>query len=180
MIRHTLQKSRRLFQKDELSSLILRRGAKRGRSLLDQRWDCWALLPETGTGSIFDQFSEARRKALLVMATGTGRPDRYALDAKGKWVKESLVSCWPISLTAANAFKITDSSPVNLVSKRIRRRFYVCTYPTMMGHRWDRGRPSSRSLWSNNIDEVIAVYQKYQAFYYLIISWINRNKRSGW
>ena len=76
-------------------------------------------------GSIFDQFSEARRKAL-----GHGDRNRKTRTAialvdalqKAGWVKRALFLADRISLVnqAANAFKthLPDSSPVNLVSEK--------------------------------------------------------------
>ena len=126
------------FKKDELSSLILRRGAKERLEVsLIKDEIVERYYQKRAIGSIFDQFSEARRKALLVMATGTGKT-RTAIalvDAlqKAGWVKRALFLADRISLVnqAANAFKthLPDSSPVNLVSEKDKEgRVYVCTY----------------------------------------------------
>lgn len=93
-------------------------------------------------GSIFQQFTSARRKALLVMATGTGKT-RTAISLvdvlqRAGWVKRALFLADRISLVnqACKAFKahLPESSPVNLVTeKNTDGRVYVCTYPSMMG-----------------------------------------------
>ena len=93
-------------------------------------------------GSIGEQFAQARRKALLVMATGSGKT-RTAIALvdllqRAGWVKRALFLADRVSLVnqAVGAFKahLPQSSPVNLVTERdTTGRVYVCTYPTMMG-----------------------------------------------
>ena len=94
-------------------------------------------------GSICAQFSSARRKALLVMATGTGKT-RVAIALvdvlqRAGWVKRALFLADRVALVnqAVAAFKahLPESSPVNLVTeKETEGRVYVCTYPTMPTH----------------------------------------------
>ena len=93
-------------------------------------------------GSIGEHFAKARRKALLVMATGTGKT-RTAIALvdllqRAGWVKRALFLADRVSLVnqAVGAFKahLPESSPVNLVTEKDKAgRVYVCTYPTMMG-----------------------------------------------
>ena len=93
-------------------------------------------------GSIGEQFGQARRKALLAMATGSGKT-RVAvalvdLLQRAGWVKRALFLADRVSLVnqAVGAFKahLPESSPVNLVTEKDKAgRVYVCTYPTMMG-----------------------------------------------
>jgi len=93
-------------------------------------------------GSIAAQFMSGRRKALLVMATGTGKT-RIAIALvdvlqRAGWVKRALFLADRVSLVnqACNAFKahLPESSPVNLVTEKdTEGRVYVSTYPTMLG-----------------------------------------------
>ena len=114
------------FKKDELSSLVLRRGAKERLEVsLIKDEIVERYYQKRAIGSIFDQFSEARRKALLVMATGTGktRPLSHLwMLYKRRDGLRALFLADRISLVnqAANAFKthLPDSSPVNLVSEK--------------------------------------------------------------
>jgi type I restriction enzyme R subunit len=87
------------------------------------------VLPEAGHRQHREQFEKARRKALLVMATGTGKT-RTAIALvdllqRAGWVKRALFLADRISLVrqAANAFKahLPDSSPVNLVTEKEHR-----------------------------------------------------------
>ena len=77
-------------------------------------------------GSIGERFGQARRKALLVMATGSGKT-RVAIALvdllqRSGWVKRALFLADRISLVnqAVGAFKahLPESSPVNLVTER--------------------------------------------------------------
>jgi type I restriction enzyme R subunit len=131
------------YKKDELTSLILRRTRKQPlnpRNVKNEIAERY--YQKRAIGSIGEQFEKARRKALLVMATGTGKT-RTAIALvdllqRAGWVKRALFLADRVSLVnqAANAFKkhLPDSSPVNLVTdKDTGGRVYVCTYPTMMG-----------------------------------------------
>ena len=93
-------------------------------------------------GSIGTQFVSGKRRALLVMATGTGktRTSISLVDIlqRAGWVKRALFLADRVSLVnqAINAFKknLPESSPVNLVTdKEATGRVYASTYPTMMG-----------------------------------------------
>jgi type I restriction enzyme R subunit len=131
------------YKKEELARLILRRD---GRLALDVAAVKDAIVErpyqKRAIGSIFEQFTKSRRKALLVMATGTGKT-RTAIALvdvlqRAGWVKRALFLADRVSLVrqATNAFKahLPESSPVNLVTERDGQgRVYVCTYPTMMG-----------------------------------------------
>ena len=168
------------YKKDELARLIVRRSQR-------QALDVATLKPhivdryyqKRAIGSIFAQFAAAQRKALLVMATGTGKT-RTAIalvDAlqRAGWVKRALFLADRVSLVrqAANAFKahLPDSSPVNLVTdKDTEGRVYVCTYPTMMGLIDDKKEREAR-FGVGHFDLVIideahrSVYQKYGAIF---------------
>ena len=135
------------YKKDELSRLILRRQQHKGQhpaleiaTIKDEI--AGRYYQKRAIASIGERFTQSRRKALLVMATGTGKT-RTAIALvdllqRAGWVKRALFLADRVSLVrqAANAFKkhLPESSPVNLVTeKNTDGRVYVCTYPTMMG-----------------------------------------------
>lgn len=168
------------YKKDELARLILRR-TQRHKLDVAQVKDAIAerYYQKRAIGSIFKQFTDARRKALLVMATGTGKT-RTAIALvdvlqRAGWAKRALFLADRVSLVnqARNAFTahLPESSPVNLVTeKETEGRVYVCTYPTMMGMidetRSEAGGSESR-FGVGHFDLVIideahrSVYQKY-------------------
>lgn len=131
------------YKKDELTRLIRRRDSRKpldvaaiNTEIVERYYQKRAI------GSIFEQLKDAQRKALLVMATGTGKT-RTAIALvdvlqRANWVKRALFLADRVSLVnqAVNAFKahLPESSPVNLVTEKgTEGRVYVCTYPTMMG-----------------------------------------------
>lgn len=130
-------------------------------------------------GSIFAQLGQARRKALLVMATGTGKT-RTAIALvdvlqRCGWVKRALFLADRVSLVnqAVNAFKmhLPEASPVNLVTeKETEGRVYACTYPTMMGL-IDQTDGEQARFGAGHFDLVIideahrSVYQRYGAIF---------------
>lgn len=131
------------YKKEELARLILRRSTKKAFSavpingVIVERY-----YAKRAITSICEHFTQKQRKALLVMATGTGKT-RVAIALvdvlqRANWAKRVLFLADRVSLVnqAGNAFKahLPDSSPVNLVTeKNTEGRVYVCTYPTMMG-----------------------------------------------
>ena len=130
-------------------------------------------------GSIGEQFAQTRRKALLVMATGSGKT-RTAIALvdllqRAGWVKRALFLADRVSLVnqAVGAFRahLPESSPVNLVTERdTTGRVYVCTYPTMMGL-INETKGSKARFSVGHFDLVIideahrSVYQKYGAIF---------------
>ncbi len=168
------------YKKDELASLIHRR-AQRAPLDVAQVKDhiVERYYQKRAIGSIAEQFAQARRKALLVMATGSGKT-RTAIALvdllqRAGWVKRVLFLADRVSLVnqAVGAFKehLPESSPVNLVSeKNATGRVYVCTYPTMMG--LINATTGSEARFSvGHFDLVIideahrSVYQKYGAIF---------------
>jgi type I restriction enzyme R subunit len=164
------------YKKDELASLILRRTRKQqlhARNVKNEIVERY--YQKRAIGSIAEQFEKSRRKALLVMATGTGKT-RTAIALvdllqRAGWVKRALFLADRISLVrqAANAFKahLPDSSPVNLVTEKdTEGRVYVSTYPTMMGL-IDETKKGVARFGVGHFDLVIideahrSVYQKY-------------------
>lgn len=168
------------YKKDELARLILRRGQ---REALDVARVNDAIVEryyqKRAIGSICGQFVSARRKALLVMATGTGKT-RTAIALvdllqRAGWVKRALFLADRVSLVnqACNAFKahLPEASPVNLVTEKdTEGRVYVCTYPTMMGL-IDETKGHESRFGVGHFDLVIideahrSVYQKYGAIF---------------
>ena len=167
-------------KKDELASLLYRRShrepldASRVKDAIAGRY-----YQKRAIGSIGEQFGQARRKALLVMATGSGKT-RVAIALvdllqRAGWVKRALFLADRISLVnqAVGAFKahLPESSPVNLVTEKDKAgRVYVCTYPTMMRLINETAGAEAR-FGVGHFDLVIideahrSVYQKYGAIF---------------
>lgn len=168
------------YKKDELARLILRRSQRRDLDLAQVK-DAIVerYYQKRAIGSIFAQFTSARRKALLVMATGTGKT-RTAIALvdvlqRAGWVKRALFLADRVSLVnqACNAFKahLPEVSPVNLVTEKdTEGRVYVCTYPTLMGL-IDQTDGGAARFGVGRFDLVIideahrSVYQKYGAIF---------------
>ena len=168
------------YKKDELASLLHRRAHRepldvtRVKNAIVERY-----YQKRAIGSIGEQFGQARRKALLVMATGSGKT-RVAvalvdLLQRAGWVKRVLFLADRVSLVnqAVGAFKahLPESSPVNLVTEKDKAgRVYVCTYPTMMGL-IDETSGTEARFGVGHFDLVIideahrSVYQKYGAIF---------------
>ena len=172
------------YKKDELTRLILRRTRKQPLDTTGVKDEiAGRYYQKRAIGSIGAQFTQARRKALLVMATGTGKT-RTAIALvdllqRAGWVKRALFLADRISLVnqAVGAFKahLPESSPVNLVTEKDQAgRVYVSTYPTMMGlideTRSNEGGNEAR-FGVGHFDLVIideahrSVYQKYGAIF---------------
>lgn len=168
------------YKKDELASLILRRSQQKpldvaqvNDKIVERYYQKRAI------GSIGEQFVQSRRKALLVMATGSGKT-RTAIALvdllqRAGWVKRTLFLADRVSLVnqAVAAFKahLPESSPVNLVTEKDKAgRVYVSTYPTMMGlideTKGNEARFSVGHFDLVFIDEAHrSVYQKYGAIF---------------
>lgn len=119
------------------------------------------------------------RKALLVMATGSGKTRTVIALAdllmRCNWAKRVLFLADRVALVkqAVNAFKshLPDASPVNLVTeKNAEGRVYVSTYPTMMGL-IDEATDGQRRFGVGHFDLVIideahrSVFVKYSAIF---------------
>jgi len=168
------------YRKEELARLILRRTQKQPLEVagVDSKI-AGRYYQKRAIGTIGTQFSQARRKALLAMATGTGKTRvsiaLVDLLQRAGWVKRVLFLADRISLVnqAVGAFKkhLPESSPVNLVTEKDRTgRVYVSTYPTMMGL-IDETQGDEARLGVGYFDLVIideahrSVYQKYGAIF---------------
>jgi len=123
------------------------------------------------------------RKALLVMATGSGKTRVVIalcdLLMQCNWAKRILFLADRVALVnqAVNAFKqhLPDSSPVNLVKEKDKQgRVYVSTYPPMMGL-IDQAKNGQKDSALGHFDLVIideahrSVYQKYRAIFNTLI-----------
>ncbi len=131
------------YKKDEITAIIRRRMYRQALDVRNLKPGIIDRYYQTrAVGSIAEQFGKSRRKALLVMATGTGKT-RTAIALvdllqRAGWAKRVLFLADRVSLVrqAVGAFKkhLPESSPVNLVTEReAEGRVYVSTYPTMMG-----------------------------------------------
>ena len=168
------------YKKDELTRLILRRNNRQpldvshlNNAIVERYYQKRAI------GSIFAHFTTSRRKALLVMATGTGKT-RTAISLvdvmqRANWVKRALFLADRVSLVnqAVNAFKthLPNASAVNLVTEKdTEGRVYVCTYPTMMGL-IDETKGNEARFGPGHFDLIIideahrSVYQKYREIF---------------
>ena len=168
------------YKKDELASLIIRRAQRAPLDVSQVKDDIVErYYQKRAIGSIGEQFAQTRRKALLVMATGSGKT-RTAIGLvdllqRAGWVKRALFLADRVALVnqAVGAFRahLPQSSPVNLVTERhTTGRVYVCTYPTMMGL-IDETRSGEARFSVGHFDLVIideahrSVYQKYGAIF---------------
>ena len=167
-------------KKDELASLLHRRTHREPLDVTQvKNAIAGRYYQKRAIGSIGERFGQARRKALLVMATGSGKT-RVAIALvdllqRAGWVKRALFLADRVSLVnqAVGAFKahLPESSPVNLVTEKDKAgRVYVCTYPTMMGL-IDETTGAEARFGVGHFDLVIideahrSVYQKYGAIF---------------
>ena len=122
---------------------------------------------------------DAQRRALLVMATGSGKTRTVIalvdLLMRSNWVKRALFLADRVALVnqAVRAFKTFSpgASPVNLVTERdAEGRVFVSTYPTMMGL-IEEMRGGERRFGVGHFDLIVideahrSVYQKYGAIF---------------
>ena len=120
-----------------------------------------------------------QRKALLVMATGSGKTRTVIalIDQlmRANWAKRALFLADRVALVnqAVGAFKthMPSAAPVNLVTdKQTEGRLYVSTYPIMMGL-IDEVQNGVRRFGSGHFDLIVideahrSVYRKYRAIF---------------
>ena len=128
---------------------------------------------------VVESFDKKQRKALLVMATGSGKTRTVIalsdLLIRANRAKRILFLADRVALVnqATNAFKaqLPDAAPVNLVTdKDTEGRVYLSTYPTMMGL-INQGGDALRRFGPGYFDLVVvdeahrSVYQKYGAIF---------------
>ena len=169
------------FKKPELELLIQRRTSRKkladaviSADIIERYYQNRAVRRIGETFEVDNQ-----RKALLVMATGSGKTRTVIALAdvlmRCNWAKRILFLADRVALVnqAVGAFKthLPDSSPVNLVTeKSTEGRVYVSTYPTMMGL-IDDAADGQRRFGVGHFDLIIideahrSVYQKYRAIF---------------
>ncbi|PUE51417.1 restriction endonuclease subunit R [Limnohabitans sp. 2KL-17] len=169
------------YKKPELELTIQRRSSRRSLAdavinsgIIERHYQTRAV---RRVGQTFEV--EHQRKALLVMATGSGKTRTVIALAdvlmRCNWAKRILFLADRVALVnqAVNAFKkhLPDASPVNLVTdKNTEGRVYVSTYPTMMGL-IDEVSNAQRRFGVGHFDLIIideahrSVYQKYGAIF---------------
>ncbi|AXG14486.1 DEAD/DEAH box helicase family protein [Intrasporangium calvum] len=165
------------FTKGELELMIQRRttrlpldGAPIDKEIVGRHYQLRAIR------AVDAAFEKKERKALLVMATGSGKTRTVIalVDQlmKSNWVKKVLFLADRTALVrqATNAFKahLDHVATVNLLDDKVGdARIYVSTYPTMMGL-IDESHESLRKFGPGYFDLIIideahrSVYQKYR------------------
>lgn len=169
------------YKKAELELLIQRRQTRRSLSaakvdekIVERYYQTRAI---RRVGEAFEK--DHARRALLVMATGSGKTRTVIALAdllmKANWAKRILFLADRTALVnqAVNAFKrhLPDAAPVNLVTeKNTEGRVYVSTYPTMVGL-IDEAKGSERRFGVGHFDLVIideahrSIFMKYGAIF---------------
>ena len=169
------------YKKDELELLIQRRASRKQLaqaeidSTIVERYDQTRAIRRIAESIEKDN----DRKALLVMATGSGKTRTVIalcdLLMRCNWVKRTLFLADRVALVnqAVNAFKtfLPDAAPVNLVTEKYTEgRLFVSTYPTMMGL-IDETRDGQRRFGVGHFDLIVideahrSVFQKYRAIF---------------
>lgn len=169
------------YTRDELHLLIQRRttrlkltGVPVNRAIADRYYQ------ERAISRVKEAFgARAQRKALLVMATGSGKTRTVIalvdMLMRAGWVKRVLFLADRVALVnqAARAFKahLPDSSPVNLVTeKNAAGRVFLSTYPTMM-NLIDARKGEVARFGPGHFDLVVideahrSIYQRYGAIF---------------
>lgn len=169
------------YKKDELELAIQRRSARRRLSAADIDGSIVERYYQTrAITRVAEHFEQANmRKALLVMATGSGKTRTVIalvdLLMRANWVKRALFLADRIALVkqAHKAFvrHLPNAGAVNLLSDASAEgRVMLATYPTMM-KLIDSSAGSSRRFGPGHFDLIIideahrSVYQKYRAIF---------------
>jgi len=173
------------YKKDELQLLIQRRASRRTIASISVNTKIAGRYYQTrAIARVAENFETVKaRKALLVMATGSGKTRTVIalVDQlmRAGWVKRVLFLADRVALVnqAVRAFKahLPDSSPVNLVTEKTSEgRVFLSTYPTMMNLIDERqgGRMVGTARFGpGHFDLVIideahrSVYQRYGAIF---------------
>jgi type I restriction enzyme R subunit len=171
------------YKRDELELLIQRRT---GRKALAETKINTAIAghkrpyQQRAIRAIAKSFeTDGERKALLVMATGSGKTRTVIalvdLLMRAGWVKRVLFLADRIALVnqATGAFKahLPDSAPVNLVTERTSEgRVFLSTYPTMM-NLIDGKQDGKVKFGPGHFDLIVideahrSVYQRFRAIF---------------
>lgn len=169
------------YKKAELELLIQRRTTQ--RSLQDASINDTIVerfYQTRAIRKIAESFEKDReRKALLVMATGSGKTRTVIalcdMLIRSNWVKRVLFLADRVALVnqTANVFKkfLPDAGAVNLITEKdTEGRVYVSTYPTMMGL-INETKDSIRRFGVGHFDLIVideahrSVFQKYRAIF---------------
>ena len=169
------------FKKEELELMIQRRTSRQELNSDDAK----AVIAgrpyqKRAIQRIVESFqNDNRRKALLVMATGTGKTRTIIALAdllmEKNWAKRVLFLADRVALVnqAVNAFKehLPSASVVNLVKEKTDEgRVYVSTYNTMMGL-IDGKSDDTRKFGVGHFDLIVideahrSIYRKYKAIF---------------
>ena len=169
------------YKKDELELLIRRRSTRKPLAQAEIDSTIVGRYYQTrAIRRIAESFEQDKdRKALLVMATGSGKTRTVIalcdLLMQCNWAKRVLFLADRVALVnqAVNAFKtfLPDAAPVNLVTEKYTEgRLFVSTYPTMMSL-IDVTRDGQRRFGVGHFDLVVideahrSVFQKYRAIF---------------
>ena len=169
------------YKRDELELVIQRRTGRKklgseaiSRKIVERPYQHRAI---RNVARGFEQDGE--RKALLVMATGSGKTRTVIalvdLLMRAGWVKRVLFLADRVALVnqAAGAFKahLPDAAPVNLVTERTSEgRVFLSTYPTMM-NLIDGKQEGKAKFGPGHFDLVVideahrSVYQRFRAIF---------------
>jgi type I restriction enzyme, R subunit len=180
--RYPPRKIHGFLKHDELELMLQRRSTLKTLGSLDINKDIAGRYYQTrAIRRICETFEkDYSRKALLVMATGSGKT-RTAIALvdllmRANWAKRILFLADRVALVnqATNAFKkfLPQASPVNLVTDKEKQgRIYTSTYPTMMKLIDEIKQNGVRSFGSGHFDLVIvdeahrSIYRKYKAIF---------------
>jgi type I restriction enzyme R subunit len=169
------------LKKDELLLLQQRRATRRSLASVETDTAIAGRFYQARAIRRIDEAFEKdhQRKALLVMATGSGKTRTVIalIDQlmRANWVKRALFLADRVALVrqAVGAFKthMPYAAPVNLVTdKQTEGRLYVSTYPTMMGL-IDEIQNGVRRFGSGHFDLIVideahrSIYRKYKAIF---------------
>jgi type I restriction enzyme R subunit len=169
------------YKRDELELLIQRRTARKvlgseriSRTIVERPYQQRAIRNVARSFEI-----DGERKALLVMATGSGKTRTVIalvdLLMRAGWVKRVLFLADRVALVnqAAGAFKahLPDAAPVNLVTERTSEgRVFLSTYPTMM-NLIDGKQEGKAKFGPGHFDLIVideahrSVYQRFRAIF---------------
>jgi type I restriction enzyme R subunit len=179
---HPPRRVQGFLSSDELALAIQRRSTRQALSSLDVDAKIVERYYQTrAIRAIAEHFEQDRqRKALLVMATGSGKTRTVIalvdLLMRANWAKRVLFLADRTALVnqAVNAFKVhlPASSPVNLVTDGDQEgRVYVSTYQTMVGKIDEMKPDGTRRFGSGHFDLVVideahrSVYRKYRGIF---------------
>ena len=169
------------YKKSELALLIQRRLSKKdlSRATINERI-VERYYQTRAIRRIAESFKKDHtRKALLVMATGSGKTRTVIalcdMLMRSNWIKRVLFLCDRTALVtqAVGQFKrhLPDSSPVNLVTEKDKiGRVYVSTYPTIL-NLIDQTKNEQRPFGVGHFDLVIideahrSIFMKYRSIF---------------